>query len=162
MRLRKLESGDFDAIILAAAGLNRLGRMEHVREHLPVEVMCPAVGQGALAIECRSDDLATRQELAFLDDSAARQATAAERALLGTLGGGCQVPIAGYGEIADRGLRLTAVVARPDGSRLIREQQTGSDPEALGRNVGEALLNKGARQILEEVYRVSAAVPQQP
>lgn len=161
-RLRKLESGDFDAVILAAAGLNRLGRMEHVREVLPVEVMCPAVGQGALAIECRSDDLATRQELAFLDDAAARKTTTAERALLRTLGGGCQVPIAAYGEELDGGLRLTGIVARPDGSRLIREQQSGGHPDTLGRNVGESLLSKGARQILEEVYGVPAAAPQQP
>jgi hydroxymethylbilane synthase len=161
-RLGKLESGDLHGIILAAAGLKRLGRMEHVREALPVEVMCPAVGQGAMAIECRSSDPATQWELAFLDDAATRKATTAERALLRTLGGGCQVPIGGYGELMDDGLRLTAVVARPDGSRLIREQQTGSDPETLGRKVGEALLGKGARQILEEVYGVSAAAPQQP
>lgn len=161
-RLGKLESGDLHGIILAAAGLKRLGRAEHVREALPVEVMCPAVGQGAMAIECRSSDPATQWELAFLDDAATRKATTAERALLRTLGGGCQVPIGGYGELMDDGLRLTAVVARPDGSRLIREQQTGSDPETLGRKVGEALLGKGARQILEEVYGVSAAAPQQP
>jgi hydroxymethylbilane synthase len=161
-RLRKLESGDFDAIILAASGLKRLGRMEQVREVLPVEVMCPAVGQGALAIECRSDDLATQQELALLGDPAAQQATTAERALLRTLGGGCQVPIAALGEVLDSGLRLTAIVARPDGSHSIREQQSGSDPEELGRNVGEALLQRGAQQILDEVYGATAAAPQQP
>src|ERR1700758_1977478 len=95
-RLRKLESGEFDAIILAAAGLNRLGRTERIREVLPVELMCPAVGQGALGIEARSNDNATLGHLAFLDDAAPRRSTTAERALLRTLGGGCQVPIGAH------------------------------------------------------------------
>jgi len=161
-RLRKLERGECDAIILAAAGLNRLGRTERVREMLPVEIMCPAVGQGALGIEVRADDAATLKELAFLDDSAARRATAAERALLRTLGGGCQVPIGAYAEVVNGTLQLTAVVAQPDGSELLREQQTGENPEELGTRVGKILLSRGADAILRSVYGEAAAAPQQP
>ena len=161
-RLRKLESAEFDAIILAAAGLNRLGRTERVREVLPVEVMCPAVGQGALGVEARADDAATLKELAFLDDSAARRATAAERALLRTLGGGCQVPIGAYAEAVDGTLKLTAVVAHPDGSEVLREQRTGNDPEELGVRVGRKLLAGGADAILRAVYGEAVAAPQQP
>ncbi len=161
-RLRKLEQGEYDAIILAAAGLNRLGRTERVRENIPVEIMCPAVGQGALGIEARSGDREVRRQLEFLDDQAARLTTAAERALLRTLGGGCQVPIGAHAEVIDGRLQLTAVVARPDGSQVLRERQTGADPESLGESVGRLLLAKGADQILREVYAASAAVPQQP
>ena len=161
-RLRKLESGEFDAIILAAAGLNRLGRTERVCEILPAEVMCPAVGQGALGIEARADDAATLKELAFLDDSATRRATAAERALLRTLGGGCQVPIGAYAEAVDGTLRLSAIVAQPDGSEVLREQQTGDNPEELGARVGKALLARGADSILRAVYGEAVAAPQQP
>lgn len=161
-RLRKLESGEFDAIILAAAGLNRLGRTERVREVLPVEIMCPAVGQGALGIEARASDATTLNELAFLDDNAARRTTAAERALLRTLGGGCQVPIGAYAEEVDRTLRLTAIVAEPDGGQVLRDQQTGNDPEELGTRVGKALLARGADGILRAVYGEAVAAPQQP
>ncbi len=161
-RLRKLEQGDYDAIILAAAGLNRLGRTERVRETIPVEVMCPAVGQGALGIETRSADDAVRRHLAFLDDQAARVTTSAERALLKTLGGGCQVPIGAHAELIEGRLQLTAIVARPDGSQVLRERQTGADPEALGETAGRALLAKGADEILREVYAATAAAPQQP
>jgi hydroxymethylbilane synthase len=162
-RLRKLEVGEFDAIILAAAGLNRLGRTERVRETLPVEIMCPAVGQGALGIEARAEDSATIRHLNFLDDAAARRATAAERALLATLGGGCQVPIGASAEEQGGTLKLTAVVAQPDGSQVLREQQLGGDPEELGRRTGTALLARGADAILRAVYRENAvAAPQQP
>ncbi len=161
-RLRKLENDEFDTIILAAAGLNRLGRTERIREVMPVEVMCPAVGQGALGIEARIDDRATLAELAFLDDRAARSTTAAERALLRTLGGGCQVPIGAHAELVDGELRLMAVVAQPDGSQVLREQQTGADPEQLGTGVGKTLLQRGADAILRAVYGEAAAAPQQP
>lgn len=161
-RLRKLEEGQYQAIILAAAGVNRLGLTRRVREILPADVVCPAVGQGALGIECRSNDARTRQLLKFLDDAPTRSACLAERALLRTLGGGCQVPIGAYAEAVNGRLRLSAVVARPDGSRLLREQQTGADPEKLGVAVGRALLKKGADQILQEVYGEVVATPQQP
>ncbi len=161
-RLRKMEDGEFDAVILAAAGLRRLGRTEFVREVLPVEVMCPAVGQGALGIEIRAEDAATRDAIAFLDDRTARAATVCERALLHQLGGGCQVPIGGHAEVANGRLHLTAVVARPDGSQLLREAQDGDAPEQLGTAVGQRLLQRGADQILREVYGEVAVAPQQP
>ncbi len=161
-RLRKLLAGDFDAIVLAAAGLNRLGRTEMVRELIPVETMCPAAGQGALGMEVRADDGATLESLRFLDDADARAATQCERALLSALGGGCQVPIGAHAERAGGRLKLTAVVARPDGSKLLRESRLGDDPEKLGVEVGRTLLERGADQILKEVHGAAAAVPQQP
>jgi hydroxymethylbilane synthase len=161
-RLRKLEEGEYDAVILAAAGLRRLGRIEFVREIVPVSKMCPAAGQGALSIEIRKGDAVTRRHLAFLDDPDARTTTACERAALNALGGGCQVPIGAYAETTAGKLRLVAIVARPDGSELLRAEQIGSDPEHLGSVVGQELLGKGARRILDDVYRSGAAVPQQP
>ena len=162
-RLRKLESGEFDAIILAAAGLHRLGRTDLVREVLSPELMCPAAGQGALGIEIRAGDAATRQHLAFLDDPATRVTTTCERALLNRLGGGCQVPIGALARTIEDSpnLHLTAVVARPDGSKVLREFGVGSDPEKLGIQIGEALLRRGADEIVQEVYG-TVAVPQQP
>ena len=161
-RLRKLDAGEFEALILAAAGLKRLGREEVVREFIPVDQMCPAAGQGALAIEVRSDDIDLDVATAFLDDRAARRTTECERSLLRTLGGGCQVPIGAYAEAQGGDLKLTAVVARPDGSQVIKEQQTGAQPQALGEAVGKTLLARGAQAILDEVYGKQAAVPQQP
>jgi hydroxymethylbilane synthase len=161
-RLRKLEAGEFEAVILAAAGIRRLGREEVVREFIPVQQMCPAAGQGALAIEIRAGDAAVERELSFLDDPTARRTTECERALLHTLGGGCQVPIGAFAEMHGGGLRLTAVVARPDGGKVIRETQIGVQPETLGEAVGRALLRQGAQAILDEVYGKQAAVPQQP
>ncbi|HXZ27635.1 MAG TPA: hydroxymethylbilane synthase [Terriglobales bacterium] len=161
-RLRKLQAGDFDAIVLAAAGLNRLDRTEMVRELIPIGTMCPAAGQGALGIEARAGDAATLEALRFLDDADARAATLCERALLNALGGGCQVPIGAHAERAGKQLQLTAVVARPDGSKLLRESRLGDDPENLGIEVGRTLLERGADQILKEVYGAAAVVPQQP
>lgn len=161
-RLRKLEGGEYDAVILAAAGLNRLGKTELVRQVISAEIMCPAAGQGALAIEIRAGDSGTRQHLAFLDDDAARAATTCERALLNKLGGGCQVPIGAFAEVRDGRLHLDAIVARPDGTKLVRESQDGSDPVRLGEAVGEALLRRGGDAILEEVYGRNVVAPQQP
>ncbi|MGA9544436.1 MAG: hydroxymethylbilane synthase [Candidatus Sulfotelmatobacter sp.] len=163
-RLRKLEQGEYDAIILAAAGLKRLGRTELIKQIIPVEIMCPAAGQGALGIEIRKGDSATRQQLAFLDNAAARVATTCERALLNRLGGGCQVPIGAFTEIRSGKLHLEAIVADPDGSRLLRESRDGNlnDPEQLGNAVGETLLNRGGEDILEAVYGRGLAVPPQP
>jgi hydroxymethylbilane synthase len=158
-RIHKLEQGEYDAIILAAAGLNRLKRTELVKQVIATEVMCPAAGQGALAIEIRAGDAGTRQHLAFLDDTAARATTTCERALLNALGGGCQVPIGAYAEIHGGRLTLQAVVACPDGSRLLRETQAGDDPAELGAAVGRELLRKGARDILEQVYGDLAVEP---
>jgi hydroxymethylbilane synthase len=161
-RLRKLESGDFDAIILAAAGLHRLARTEVIREVLAPEIMCPAAGQGALAIEIRAGDSSTREHAKFLDDASARATTTCERALLNALGGGCQVPIGALAEMREAELQLTAVVARPDGSQVLRETQTGAEPEKLGATVATALLRRGADAILQDVYGTAAVAPQQP
>ena len=124
--------------------------------------MCPAAGQGALGIEIRAGDGATRQHLAFLDDADARTATRCERALLSKLGGGCQVPIGAAAEIRNRRLHLDAIVANPDGSKILRESGDGDDPEQLGSEVGETLLRRGGEAILEEVYGKAIAVPHQP
>ena len=161
-RLRKLEAGEYDAIILAAAGLNRLGKTQLVKQVIPAEVMCPAAGQGALGIEIRAGDLETRQLLAFLDDAAARATTTCERALLNKLGGGCQVPIGAYAEVRDGRLHLEAIVAGPDGSKVIRESRDGNDPVQLGELVSDDLLRRGGKAILEAVYGQGIAVPQQP
>jgi len=161
-RLRKLEAGEFDAIILAAAGLNRLGKTELVKQIIPAAVMCPAAGQGALGIEIRAGDSAIRQHLMFLDDAAARTTTTCERSLLNKLGGGCQVPIGAFADARDGRLHLEAIVADPDGSKVIRESRDGSDPVQLGEAVAEALLHRGGEEILETVYGQGTAVPQQP
>jgi hydroxymethylbilane synthase len=161
-RLRKLEAGEYDAIILAAAGLNRLGKTELVKQVIPAEIMCPAAGQGALGIEIRAGDAATRQHLAFLDDAAARATTTCERALLNKLGGGCQVPIGASAEVRNGRLHLEAIVADPDGSKVLRESREGTDPVQLGESVGDILLQRGGDAILEAVYGQGIAVPQQP
>lgn len=161
-RVRKLEQGEYDGIILAAAGLTRLGKTEFIREYLPESFMCPAAGQGALGIEIREGDMEVARHLEFLNDPDARAATQCERALLNQLGGGCQVPIGAFAEVKGGKLHLTAVVARPDGSEILREQQWGSDPVALGEQVGKTLLDRGAVKILEDVYGAAIAAPQQP
>ena len=161
-RLRKLALGEYDAIILAAAGLHRLGKTELVQQVIPASVMCPAAGQGALGIEIREGDAATRAHLAFLDDASARAATTCERALLNKLGGGCQVPIGAAAEVRNGRLHLDAIVAHPDGSLVLRESRDGDDPVRLGGEVGETLLQRGGDAILEAVYGSGIAVPQQP
>src|ERR1700747_1143883 len=159
-RLRKLQSGEYDAIILAAAGLNRLGKTQFVRQVIPAEIMCPAAGQGALGIEIRAGDAITRQHLTFLDDAAARATTTCERALLNKLGGGCQVPIGAFATMRNGRLHLEAIVAHPDGSQVLREARDGDDPEKLGNEVGETLLRRGGDAILEEGYGRGLAVAQ--
>jgi hydroxymethylbilane synthase len=163
-RLRKLEQKEYDAIILASAGLKRLGKTELIKQIFPAEIMCPAAGQGALAIEIREGDSATRQHLEFLNDPAARTATTCERSLLNCLGGGCQVPIGAFAEIRNGKLHLEAIVADPDGSRVLRESRDGdpNDPEKLGCAVGEMLLSRGGDGILGAVYSRGLVVPPQP
>jgi hydroxymethylbilane synthase len=161
-RLRKLEAGEYEAIILASAGVQRLGLEQYVRYRIPPEQMCPAAGQGALGIEIRSHDQQTRAHLTFLDDADARATTACERSLLLALGGGCQVPIGAGAERQDGKLVLTAVVGRPDGSELLRERATGVDAEKLGWETARTLLKKGADRILADVYQREVAVPKQP
>ena len=161
-RLRKVEGGQYEAVVLAAAGLKRLGLAQHIREYFSVQALCPAPGQGALAIEIRTGDARTRAAVAFLQDRAARIATTCERVLLRALGGGCQVPIGAFCMGTSNDLRLISVVARPDGSEVLRESQAGSDPAELGRRVANALLRKGAGEILQEVYAAHPAQPEQP
>lgn len=161
-RLRKLQSGEYDAIILAAAGMRRLGLQEHMQNCISADLMCPAVGQGALAIETRRDDAATCQILAFMDDSETRTAVQCERALLGALGGGCQVPIGAFAQKIGKRMKLRAMVGRPDGSEILREWTEGDDPEELGLATAQKFLRRGAQDILNDVYGESAAVPNQP
>ena len=161
-RLRKLEAGEYDAIILAAAGVERLGKLEFVRQRIPTEIMCPAAGQGALAIEIRAGDNATASHLSFLDNAEARATTTCERALLNKMGGGCQVPIGALAEIREGQLHLQAIVAHPDGTKVLRESANGDDPIKLGEAVGEKLLNQGGEEILKEVYSQGVIAPQQP
>jgi len=161
-RLRKLEAGEYDAVILAAAGLNRLGKREFIRQLLAASVMCPAAGQGALAVEIRKGNSDVRQHVAFLDDAATRATTTCERALLNKMGGGCQVPIGAFAELVDGRLHLEAIVARPDGTKALRESGEGEIPQQLGEMVGEALLRRGGDAILQEVYGKTAVAPEQP
>ena len=161
-RLRKLEAGEYHAIILAAAGLARLGKQHLVREMLSPDVMCPSAGQGALAIEIRAGDSAVGEHLVFLDNAHARATTTCERALLASMGGGCQVPIGALAEVHGGRLHLSAMVAKPDGSEVLRESGEGSDPIALGQSIGGLLLARGGHAILQEVYRHNVSIPPQP
>ncbi|MBV9506739.1 MAG: hydroxymethylbilane synthase [Acidobacteriia bacterium] len=152
-RLRKLDDGQYDAIVLAAAGLKRLGWTKRIAEMLSPEVMCPAVGQGALALESLESGPG-KDACAALDHSSTRAAVLAERSLLGALGGGCQVPIGAHAIVENSRLRLSALVAAPDGSEIVRAQSEGSisDAASLGRSLGAELLGRGARRILDSVY----------
>jgi hydroxymethylbilane synthase len=164
-RLKKLESGEYDAIILAAAGVHRLGLHKHLRYRIPTEIMCPAVGQGALAIEIRRDDSALRSLLGFLDHADTRAEISCERSLLAGLGGGCQVPIGAFAITEERKqMWLRAMVGRPDGSEILRDLRAGraASPVELGRQVAERLLARGADKILSDVYDQEVAVPKQP
>jgi len=152
-RLRKLAEGQYDAILLAAAGLKRLGWEDRIAEILSAEAMCSAVGQGALAIEARPGG-AGWEACRPLDHPPTRAAVTAERGLLAALGGGCQVPIGAHATVADGRLHLRAIVASPDGSELIRAEGEGlvSDAEAVGRRLGADLLARGAKEILDAVH----------
>lgn len=155
-RLGKLDAGEFDAIILATSGLRRLGLGERIAEELAPEVCLPACGQGALGIECRSDDQALVELLAVLDDPETATRVRAERAMNTRLEGGCQVPIGGHAVLENNGqtLWLRGLVGNPDGSQVLRAEGRGSasEPETLGIRVAEDLLDQGAGEILAEVY----------
>ena len=171
-RLRKLREGALDAIVLAAAGLHRMGLGEQITEYFSSETLCPAVGQGALGIEARADDTKTWELLAALEDPWARVAVTVERALLQHLGGGCQVPIAASAHRQDDRLALTALVIRPDGSDAIQAAELGPPgsgnwegeaairmAEALGRQTAERLLAQGAAAILASLAQQTASFP---
>ena len=153
-RLRKLKEGQYDAIILAAAGVKRLGLAENVTEYIDPSVSLPAIGQGALGIECRVDDRELNDMISFFNHPDTRVCVTGERALLRRLEGGCQVPIACYGEIKEGNLHLTGLVASVDGKRTIKEAITGERDKAerLGVTLAETLLSRGADVILREVY----------
>ncbi|HHM06411.1 MAG TPA: hydroxymethylbilane synthase [Gammaproteobacteria bacterium] len=153
-RLAKLEQGDYDAIILAASGLLRLGFGERISEYLPVQLSIPAIGQGALGLECRSDDADVNELISVLDHPDTHVCVVAERAFNRRLEGGCQVPIAGHACLSGDELRLDGLVGRPDGSRVIRGEIRAARAEArhMGETLADDLLAQGADVILKEVY----------
>jgi hydroxymethylbilane synthase len=153
-RLRKAAEGLYGAIVLAAAGLKRMGWSGRIAEILPVETMCPAVGQGALAIETRDDAGPARAACAALDHAPTRIAVMGERAVLAGLGGGCQVPIGAHAVVREGRIHLRAVVVSPDGAILIRRQGEGpaAQAESLGAQLARELAEAGGQEILEAVY----------
>jgi hydroxymethylbilane synthase len=157
-RLRKLDEGKYDAIVLAAAGLRRLGWDARISELLEPEVMCPAVGQGALAVETRDDSGEAREICRRLDHVPTRIAVTAERAVLAALGGGCQVPIGAYATLDGSAIHIRSVVVSPDGSEVIRREASGpvANAAAMGRALGDELLAAGGAKILEAVYGAEA------
>lgn len=157
-RLRRLDEGHFDAIVLAVAGLNRMGLAHRITETLEPGVLLPAIGQGALGLEFRSDDTHTREVLLALhhEDTAIR--VRAERAFLARLEGGCQVPIGAHATLVEgQELLLKGFVADEEGKRMVRMERRGpsDDPEAIGDALGRAILDAGGREILKEVYEGS-------
>lgn len=152
-RLRKLDEGMMDAIILAAAGLERLGYEERIKEIIPTHICLPAVGQGALAIECREDNTEVRQMLEFLNDLPTRQATDAERAFLGLVEGGCQVPIGVHAQVEAEKIEIEAIIASLDGSKVLRNTITGkaADASQLGQELGRRMLASGGQEILATI-----------
>jgi hydroxymethylbilane synthase len=155
-RLRKLDRGDCEGLVLAAAGVRRLGLTERITSYFGLDQMCPAVGQGALGIEIRADEPRAGEAAARLDHLATHQAVRAERAVLRRLGGGCQVPIAAHAVVEDGHLRLQGLVANFGGTRVVHAHMKGpvSDPEALGAAVAADLLRQGAGEILGEFGRI--------
>lgn len=153
-RLAKLDDDQYDAIILAAAGLKRLGMGDRIALEIPPEISLPAVGQGAVGIECRSDDESTLALLAPLNHRDTWIRVAAERAMNNRLQGGCQVPIAGYSELHGDQIRLRGLVGEPDGSLVVRDAVTGAveNAEQLGHELAEHLLEQGAKYILDKLY----------
>ena len=152
-RLRKLDEGLYDAVILAAAGLERLGHGDRIKDVIPSGVCLPAVGQGALAIECRTDDAEVRQMLDFLNDMPTVHATNAERAFLGLLEGGCQVPIGVHADVEGDKIKIEAIIAALDGSTVLRDsiEGTATDAVALGQELGKKMLANGGQEILAAI-----------
>jgi hydroxymethylbilane synthase len=153
-RLRKLRDGEYDAIVVAAAGLKRMGWDGEVTEYLPYEISLPAIGQGALGLEGRQDDPFIHGLVSRLNESATRTAVLAERALLDRLQGGCQVPIAGHATVKQDRVVIDGLIASIDGRRLIRDtiQGPASEAQALGTHLAERLLAQGGDTILKEIY----------
>jgi hydroxymethylbilane synthase len=153
-RLGKLDAGEFDAILLACAGLDRLQRADRIRERIAVQRLLPAIGQGAMGIECRRGDGAVEALIAVLHDAASAACVGAERALNERLEGGCQVPVAGHAVLEGDALYLRALVASLDGTRVLRHEARAprAQYQTLGAEVAEVLLTRGAGAILREVY----------
>lgn len=153
-RIRKMTEGIFDAVILAYAGVKRLNLIEYVKDVISEDFSLPAIGQGALGIECRVNDDEVNNLLSILDDEDSSVCVRAERAFLRVLEGGCQVPIGAYGKIIDNKLVLKGLVGTLDGKTIIKETVSGekTDAEALGEALAETILNRGGRKILEDVY----------
>jgi hydroxymethylbilane synthase len=154
-RLRKVESGEYEAVMLAKAGLDRLGLASRISEVLPPDVCMPAVGQGAIAVEARLKDEELGDALAVLDDPETRQSIMAERALLATLQGGCQVPLGAWARIERGELVMDAVVCSADGQQYVKQRGSAQPDQAreLGQRVAQMLIDAGAGSILEEVSR---------
>lgn len=151
-RLRKLAEGEVDAAVLAAAGLARLGIAPEHAQALPLDRMVPAPGQGCLAVQCRDDDEPTVALLTRIDHSPSHRALDAERSMMWRLGGGCALPLGAYAEVRDDGaIRLVALVATPEGDRVVRAEDEGPDPESVAGAVARALIAGGAEEILAEV-----------
>jgi hydroxymethylbilane synthase len=156
-RLRKLEAGDLQAVVLASAGLRRLGFSHRINHTIPEDWMLPAIGQGSLGLEVRQDDAPTLERISFLNHKETEVCVRSERAFLRELQGGCQVPMAAYAVLNAGKLRLRGMVAEVDGSRLIGEERTGPEQEAeeIGVALARSLLEKGAREILKRIYAAS-------
>lgn len=154
-RLKKLERMNLDGIVLAMAGVKRLGLEARITQIIPTEISLPAIGQGALGIETRKGDREVEEQIYFLDDPESAIAVSAERAFLKRLGGGCQVPIAAFAKLVDSNLWIDGLVGTVDGRRLVRHHLEGplEKAESLGTELAEILLGKGGREILEEVYQ---------
>ncbi len=152
-RLNKLDNGDYDAIVLAAAGLKRLGMAERIREVLKPDIILPAIGQGAIGIECRQNDAQTLELISVLNDTPTQQRIIAERALNERLGGGCQVPIGGFAQIDEDGLHLQGLVGDIQGKQVIRHTIHGPIDlgDQLGRQLGNELLAQGADKLLQNL-----------
>lgn len=155
-RLRKLDSMEFDGILLAYAGVKRLGLEERVTEIIPEEILLPAIGQGALGIETRVEDKEVHEKIDFLNDEESSISVSSERAFLKRLGGGCQIPIAALGKISMGVIRLEGMVGTIDGKKILRSHVEGPIEEAedLGIKLAEILLKEGAEKILEEIYKI--------
>lgn len=154
-RLAKLDAGDYDAIILASAGLKRLGFAERIAQCLDTKISLPAIGQGAIGIECRVDDKELNEMLSQLHDHETGLCVVAERAMNSRLSGGCQVPIAGFAEIHDGQLSMRGLVGSPDGRVIYRSEGSGKleQAESIGKTIAEDLLSQGADKILQALYQ---------
>jgi hydroxymethylbilane synthase len=152
-RLKKLDEGEVDALVMAAAGLNRIGQAARIAEFIPADICVSAVAQGALALEARAD-ASMRETLSFLNDATANAEVSAERAFLRRLGGGCQVPVGARATLEGAQLQIHGIVAKPDGSYLFRGEKTATatDPEKLGRELAEQLLSEGADTVLRNLH----------